>query len=736
MFRVCLAFTAANLMMVRVPVLPDLDVMLMLLPLVLFGLTSARLRILSVFLFSALTTYVVLDQQLSLRVNRGMADEPQHLEGRVEGLPVADGQLTRFVFRVQEGPLTGRRLRLSWFRAAESVQAGESWQLKIRLSEPRGSLNFELFDYEQWLFVNRIHGRGYVLGSSSPQRVAVAGWSIDGLREAIRDRLRRIVPEAELATFYALTLGDTSLLGTAHWTLLNETGTTHLLIVSGLHAGLIASLTFGLLRLAGVSAGPVALISILVTACYALVAGWGLPVQRALVMCMVVVSARAMGRQLPLFSQFFLALVAVLLMDPLATLTNGFWLSFGAVFMLLYALTARAGSEAGLRKWAAAGLASQWVVYVGLAPVLAATMAKVSLMSFAVNIVAIPWVSLLLVPMLLSGLVCLPFDESLATHLLQIAGFLVHLLWQFLSAVSETNVILPIAPQPPWLFLLAVLGALVLLSPRGLMPRWPGIFLLALIFRPVNWPDNQELRLTFLDVGQGLSVLMETAAGAAVYDTGPKLGDRFSAARQIVIPAIRNGGFNRLDQLVISHGDNDHAGGEFDIIQALPVLNTIRHGNCDRVWRLGDVRFVSFSSEVVSRDSNDASCLLMINAGENSVLLTGDIEEKAELALAGMEIDAMTVISSPHHGSDSSSSPALLNLVRPELVVVSAGYRNRFNHPDEEILERYRRRAIRVFNTASAGAVRFVFHSSGYSVETAREVRPAVWRNASEYQGR
>lgn len=724
-----IAFFLANWLAVRLPILPDLDALMITLPLVAYGLCRRSTRTLCSFVAAVLYTYLVMDHELALRLTADQAERDWQVTGVIKDLPVTRGQASRFTFRVSDGPLAGRNLQVTSYHPHPVPRAGESWRLTLRLGEPRGALNFGSFDYEGWLFVKRIHARGYVLDAPAPRLLAGNRLGTGALREAIRTRLKQVVAATEIATFLALILGDTGALSHAQWTRLSETGTTHLLIVSGLHTGLIASLSFLLLRLMGLPMTLVCVGSAAVTIVYASIAGWGLPVQRALVMCLVVLAARASGRQLSLFSQLTLALVAVLIVDPLASLTNGFWLSFGAVWILLYALSGRSQAGQGHVDRMAGVLRAQWAIFAGLAPVLAVTTGKLSLLSMPVNLIAIPWVGVLLVPLLMLALLLWAVWPPAGYFLLQCCGFLVHLLWGFLESMASVNQVIAVPRLPVQFLLLAVSGALILLAPGGVLPRWTAIGLLMLLFIPQDRPGRGDVWLTFIDVGQGLSVLLETSGNAVLYDTGPSAGDRFSAARQMVLPYLADRGIGSLSRLIISHGDNDHAGGEALILDSLAVAKVIRHGRCADHFEFDGVSMTSFSSAIVNGSENDASCLLAVRSHEHSILLTGDIEAKAELALTRGAVHPVTLISVPHHGSASSSTPALLNLTRPEMAVVSSGYRNRFAHPDSRVMARYRARSVRVLNTAETGAIRFKFIAGRYEYTTARLARRAVWRN-------
>ena len=767
-----IAYVIAAWWVARLPVLPDLDAMFILLPILLFGAIHNRCGTLSMLILGGLSTYLCAAGLIGARL-------PDHLEGRdlavtgfVVDLPRTQDGIARFRFRLLADPdtvagalktpdQTSARgdIYLSWYHPKQAVIPGQIWHLTVRLDQPAGSVNFSLFDYEGWLFSERISAKGYIRTSQPVRLLGQVLPSIHNLRYHIRERLQHHAGDHALfGLLNALAIGDTSYMTSEQWTLLGRTGTTHLLVISGLHVGLVATFIFWIQRRLGAGHRICVAVTIVVTACYALLAGWGLPVQRALVMTTVILLAVCGGRQVALNDQFFLALLFVLLLDPLATLSNGFWLSFGAVMLLVVGLAGRVDSSGieitdnGIRARlvrsarAVAGvfglaLRVQWVLFAGMIALLVTLLHQVPLVSFPVNLIAIPWVGVVVVPAIMISVLLLSIFEPLGHLLLKIPLFALDLLTWLLGAFSELDAVYYFGSIGLFATLLAGLGSLMLLLPRGLVPGWLGLlslFALTLDREPI---EEGELLLTFLDVGQGLSVIAETRLSLMLYDTGPAFGTRFSNARQVVLPTLRFSGKRRINQFVVSHSDNDHAGGIGDILTGIAVgrrfLPEKSHAgkekrrskaSCDGRWQADSVDFRVFMAGDKADSGNDLSCLVLIGAAGHWVLLTGDIEASAEHALLDLELPPITVMSAPHHGSDTSSSPAFLNHVRPEMVVISAGYRNRFSHPADEVVARYRNRSIRQFNTADHGAVRIRITHAGVDVELARTARPAIWR--------
>ena len=717
-------FVLGTVLVSRVPVLLPLVPCAILLPLLLYGL-GTRLAWGCAFLLGCLWCHAALVIENSRRIPPMIERQELLLTGEVTGLPRVSATYTRFMFRVSEGPFAASRFRLYWHNTEVAIEPGQVWTLNVRLQPPTGSVNFKTFDYEGWLFVRRIHGLGYV--SAHPDnRLQSTNWSIDRARNAIRLKLMDGLPKTNLPTFLALSLGDTSQLTPENWKLLNGTGTTHLLIVSGLHVGLIATLVFAGLRLIGVPRSLTTIFTLSLTAGYALLAGWGLPVQRALVMVVVYLGCLTLARNISLLSRLVLAACFVTALDPLASLANGFWLSFGVVAALVVCLSGHVQAD-GLQRRVRALFGSQWVACISLLPILAVTSQLLPLGSFLVNLLAIPVTGFVLVPLVLFSLLLLFVSQQIAMPVLQLAGFVADLLWQFLAAAAQMNWQIDVAPPGFGVVLLALAGAAILLAPRGLVPRWSGLALLLMLLVKPPAPATKSLRLTFLDVGQGLSVLLETTSGVTLYDTGPSYEGSFSAASQIAMPVIRGKGWSRLDELVISHTDNDHAGGKDELLSHLGAGRVIEQGNCDAAWERDGVSFLVFAVEEVST-VNNASCLLLMVVGKWRGLLTGDLEAEGEYQLLQGFKGLVDFISVPHHGSDSSSTPALLNQLLPKVAVVSAGYQSRFGHPVPDIRSRYLNRSIAFMNTAESGAIQLDIQPSGVIIREARNEPSGIWR--------
>lgn len=690
---------------------------------------------------------------------------PADLEGRnltVTGVvadivqPRAHG--ARFLFDIEQMHLAGRRLaspgrvRLGLYRhrgrLPHALAAGQRWRFVVRLKRPHGYSNPGGFDYEGWLFQHRIRATGYVRVNDALQYLGEArgvGYALQRVRGHLKRALMSALPGGpQRGVILALAIGDRAEIDAAHWTVLMRTGTNHLLAISGLHVGLVAGLAFWLgrwlwsRRAAALLWLPApkaaALIALLAGTLYAGLAGFSLPTQRAVIMLAVAVLAVWWQRRSSASHTLMLALLAVLVYDPLAVMAPGLWLSFGAVGLIIYAMTGRLARPRGWRAW----LRVQAWLGLGLLPLLLGLFQRASLIAPLANLFAVPFVGLLIVPLSLAGTVMLLIWPWAGQHLLWGASGLVGLLWQGLALLAafplaQWSGAAPGAWAPGLIMGLALLGVGVLLAPRGLPARWLGaVLLLPLLLPLADRPPPGEARFTLLDVGQGLAAVVETHRHVLVYDTGPRFSAQFDAGRAVVAPYLIYRAYRAIDTLIISHGDNDHRGGARSLLELIParrVLSSVpgrlawagaqacRQGQHWR-WDGVDVRILS-PPALRGRGNND-SCVLRVQAGTARVLLSGDIEARAETDLlaatppgrrgGALAADLLVV---PHHGSRTSSTAAFVRAVSPRYALYAVGYRNRYHFPHPTVVARYTALGAKQFDTARTGALIFRLGTDG-----------------------
>lgn len=650
------------------------------------------------------------------------------LEGRVSGLPARRDGVLRFQLEAAEARnlQLPQRLRLSWY-AGPPVQAGERWRLAVQLRRPLGTANPQVFDYEAWLLAQRIGALGSV---KAGQRLQAAS-GVTAWRDQLRQRLLQTPAFAREGALAALVLGDGSGLSRADWQVLQATGTVHLMVISGQHIALLAGLVYAAVAgLARLGLWPRALpwlpwacgLGFAAALAYGVLAGFEVPVQRACVMVALVLLWRLRFRHLGVWLALLMALNAVLLVEPLASLQAGFWLSFAAVAVLLLVFAGRLGPWPWWRSWGRA----QWSMAVGLLPAMLALGLPVSLSGPLVNLLAVPLLGVVVVPLALLGTLLLPVPW-LGETCLWLAGGLLHgLFWGLTQVAAVLPAWLPVAP-PLWAWCLGVLGVVLVLLPAGVPGRGLGVLLvLPLLWVPVPRPAPGEVQVWQWDVGQGLSVLLRTREHALLYDAGPRHGD-FDLGERLVLPALRAQGISRLDVLLLSHADLDHAGGAEALQRGLPI-GRVLSGEAAALpavlaaqpcidgasWQWDGVRFSTWRWQQAP-EGNPASCVLQVEAASGErLLLTGDIDQAAERALlaSGRDLRA-DWLQVPHHGSGSSSSLAFLQAVAPRAALLSRARYNVYGHPHPQVLARYRALGVEVYDSVADGSVQLLLGRHG-----------------------
>ena len=708
------------------------------------------------------------------------------LRGIVDDLPQIGERGSRFAFAVEavetSGAVVPRRLSLVWFApmtndapaAAPEVHAGERWRFTVRLKRPHGYVNPAGFDLEAWLLEHQLRATGAVVpGAASARLDAFVGRfddHIQRMRERVRARIVAALPGAPYAgVLVALAIGDQRAIPESQWLVFNRTGVSHLISISGLHVTAFATLAGGLafLLLRRIcwltSRVPARKLGVLVggglATLYVLLAGAEVPAVRTLVMLLVAGAGLWLGRPGTALCVWLWSLVAVLLIDPWAGFAPGFWLSFGAVGLLLYAGSGRLdqppaqGWRERMRRSLHEAARTQWAITVGLVPGTLALFQQVSLVSALANAFAIPAVTALIVPLALVGLV-IPLD---------LPWRIAHALLAVLMRALEWLAALPAATWAShaplaWTLPVALAGVALWLAPRGMPGRLLGLTLMlpVMLAMPARVAPGVA-RITALDIGQGLSVLVETHGHTLLYDTGPRLSETTDAGGRIIVPILRAAGVRALDTLIISHQDLDHSGGALSILGVVParmlwsslgidhpiVLAGAAQGTAWRCaagqsWTFDEVRFDVLHPPldqyaVDGIKTNDRSCVLRIAAGGHVALITGDIEARSELLLVQTAADALRahVLIVPHHGSRTSSTSGFIAAVDPRIAVITAGYRNRFNHPRPDVVERYTRRDVQVVRTDRDGAITFTLDASAPPLARAeREVHKRYWFDA------
>lgn len=744
--------------------------------------------------------------------------------GIIASVPLSDTRRTRFVFKIEQSdpavPLMPRLVQLSWYAQAGTlpvrIRPGECWMFTIRLVRPHGNANYHAADLEASMLERNLRATGYVREQPAPQRMAGRASGLLMALERWRDRQHLRIyevlahaPHTEVVS--ALAIGLQTGISADDRQRFTRTGTNHLVAISGLHISLVAGFAAALAgwlwrhscfigdhwplwlaapRVAAVAGAAAGLL-------YAGLAGFGIPAQRALLMLLIVALSFASARRVAVSVVLAWALAVVVAIDPWATITAGCWLSFGAVAVILLAASAgrmaysKAADKAakemnasilsirgiyawGVYRWRrllatfTASARIQGAVSLGLIPLTALWFAQVPLLSPLANAFAIPWVSFLVTPLVLLGaLLPAPLDALI----LKVAHALLMVLAKVLDVIAAPSWALYSIRTPD---VLALAFAAFGMGWSLMLPGWPLRGAAPLLFLPLalplsSAPTEGEFRITVLDVGQGAATLIETAHHRLLFDTGPRYDMTADAGQRIVLPFLRARGIEQLDALVISHADNDHAGGARAVLTELPVARMRaslppkhalwRQARAQQVrdlaachagesWLWDGVRFTMlWPNETNERRGltraatksgkarggrearNEVSCVLHISNSHHAALLPGDIEAREERALLTHNPAALsaTLLLAPHHGSRTSSTAGFLAAVAPRETVFQVGYRNRFKHPNAAVVARYQAHGSNLHRSDHDGAVQFETAGAEFFVERYRTAHRRYW---------
>lgn len=722
-------------------------------------LLRSRWRWLGFVLVGAAWTVWRADLALSSRLPAALEGEDVFVTGTIRGLPRVADDSTRFDLAVYTAerenrpvPISGT-LRVSWYDTAPTIQPCENWRLHLRLKRPRGLINPGGFDFERYALGEGITATGYVREDAANHATGMRALCVEGLRQRISQGIAETLgPGPQSNVLRALAFGDQQAMDEGEWNVARATGIPHLIAISGLHIALFAGFGVLIVRLFWKLAprltlrwpAPLieALASIVFAVGYAAISGLGLPTRRALVMIGVLLAANLLRRARAPVHGLAFAVIVLLALDPLCVLSAGFWLSFVGVAWLMFCLSGR-GER---RRWWRETLSAQGVASLGLLPLTIWFFGQSSLIGPIANLVAVPVVCFFILPLGVAGALLQSALPAIGAPLLKLAGLAMQALWWLLEHMAAWPGALWYFPEPSaWAFALAMLGAVWILLPRGIPARGLGVALFLPLLIPARVPlRDGEFEALMLDVGQGLAVVVRTRDHALVYDAGARFPSGFDLGDAAVVPALRAKGIGRVDRLIVSHGDNDHAGGAAAVLAAFaqaevsggePARMPVAATQClaGQAWNWNGVAFrIVHPHEPLAAKDNDRCCVLEVRTGDSALLLTGDITAAVEgdVVAALGPIAPHTLLQVPHHGSKTSSGAAFIAAIEPELALVSSGYRNHFNHPNLAIVARYRSAGVDLLTTPESGFAEFRFAPdvAPRLVERGRVDRHPYWR--------
>lgn len=689
-------------------------------------------RYISGFLLGTVWIASVGHWQLHWQLPAQQIAQPVLVKGQIDSL-VSQGERVRFNFVISE--LEQRflwikpKVRISWYAPDPMPKQGQHWQFYLKLKPPHGLANQGGFHYQQWLFSQGVVATGYVREQAGANQLLQDSPTSRQQQVDTLDR-HHFANQAWLA---ALSLGDRRGLQQDDWQLVQQTGIAHLIAISGLHLGIVASFSYAIMALLlsvglararhpvllGLSAHQGALcITLLTTFVYAAMAGFALPTLRAWLMLLLVtlLSLRQQqwqGRHILLYS-----LLAFCLLFPLSFYSLSFWLSFTAILSIWFMVWRWSLPLAfSWRSVLMITLRSQLVLFVLMLPLVAWQFSLFAPLSPLVNVLAVPVVSFVLLPLCLAATLAQWLGLAFAGELFAIADQLIAYGLNWLQTLAAMWPGWPLQRWPISVWLCVTMAILLVFLPPISTKKWLKPVLLVLFCLPLLSylrPVHQAgWRLDVLDVGQGLAVMISQQGRAMLYDVGPTFDSGFNMAEAVIIPLLRDKGIATLDKVFISHGDNDHSGSLPALLAKVPVTEVISDTQgClqGKVWQWQGVNIKAlWPPQAATESENDTSCVLLVEGQGVRLLLPGDISKKVEAELIATYGDGLRadILLAPHHGSNTSSSTAFIQAVAPTYVVFSQGYMNRWGFPKQTVVARYREQGVRTLQTSQAGQISF-----------------------------
>ena len=672
------------------------------------------------------------------------------IEGEISSIPQKKYRGLSFVFHVNQinHQAINTDFSIAWYQRAPQLQVGQHWQFIVKLKPPIGSQNPGGFDYADFLIHQGISATGYVVTRDQQQNQLLSQKKlclISHLREKIQQQIASVISNTTIAAFIsALCVGLRDGLTQSDWQVFQKTGTNHLVAIAGLHIGFVVAAIYFITNkiarlfpplLLHIPANRIAEITALCVAIlYSAFSGFAIPAQRASIMLFILMMGNIFFQNGSMWYRWFFAMMIVLIINPYDCCEAGFWLSFMSVGLLIWVMGDRLQSPSHLISLGK----MQMTMVIGLMPLMFWFFQQISILSFIANAIAIPWVGFVILPFALSASAMCVFHFSWASQkLFWLSGKCLYPLWKilvFLSRISFSS--WHHAFPTVTIVLMGMISVIILLAPRGFPAKWMGCFgFLPLFFYHLETPAVGDFKSTVIDVGQGLSVLIQTHDHVMLYDTGAHFPGGFDFGDSVVTPYLREQGISTINRLEISHGDNDHSGGADAIVKnfyvkqivtSAPKLVKHFHASyCDSTqqWTWDGVHFTTLSPEPnMLYEDNNSSCVIKVTGKYGQLLLTGDIQRETESQLVEQYSNQLrsTILIVPHHGSRTSSSESFISAVSPQYAVISAGKYNRYHLPVASVVDRYQNHHIVLYDTADTGAVSIRFLHTGQVKLTTR----------------
>ncbi|MBV1909485.1 MAG: DNA internalization-related competence protein ComEC/Rec2 [Kangiellaceae bacterium] len=635
-----------------------------------------------------------------------------------------------------------------------NFKAGRFFYLRTKLKPIHGRLNPGGFDYQKWLFSEGYLATGYIKSWEQSSNRGPVYSNYHRVRQNLYDRLNRVVTEGpSKGVILALAMGERSQISEYQNSFIKGSGTAHLLAISGLHIGIAAVWSYYLLMfvfsrihflIRYIPAQRLASLGSLLSALsVALISGFEYPAQRAMIMLVIFFLVRWHSRQLSLGNVLATAVIIICLIQPFAILSVGFWLSVFAVGLIALLLSYRQqtnGRYSNIKDW----LRINWYLFLGLLPISWFVFDQISFVGIVANVILIPVTSFITAPLIYLALLSLFFDESIASFFFYLSDFSVLFTLEIQSYLASLNSEISVPSISVWLFILLSLLVIILLLPSKFPARSLASPIVAVLLLKLFLVQREEtLKLLVFDIGQGLAILVTVGDKQLLYDTGYGNQD-FAMADSVLLPYFKRKSITRIDKLVISHKDSDHSGGALSIIESMDVNELLIGEKVPRLsgytemseschhkdpWQWNKIHFEFIKHLPTNgRLGNNASCVLLIKSGQNRILLPGDIERKAEMKIVANGISPVNILVAPHHGSETSSSRELLDLLNPQIVIFSAGFANQWNFPREKVVTRYRRYANQLLTTFDSGGITIKENELGeLTVNTERSRNRHFW---------